>query len=235
MNGRGISTLWMLVLLTAAPAAWAQPVVSFAPPEVVASGVTAGGSAVFFAVARELGEDGGTTVVVRRSVAADEDGDGVVAYDLGGEPALRSLWTASDLASGAVGLGMVEGFERADIPPEQVALVAGPEMDRLWVDREVVEIVVLRVGAGGGAWGLTVGDGGVGDGDTGVEGQVEAELSSFTGVGEGAPAPPAAYQAGDLVLIVDPRPMAVYVGRVESSGTELIGGLVLVPLLGGAS
>ena len=235
MNGRGISNLWTLVLLTVPPAAWAQPLVSFAPPEVVASGVTAGGSAVFFAVARELGEDGGTTVVVRRSVAADEDGDGVVAYDLGGEPALRSLWTASDLTSGEVGVGLPEGVERADIAPEQVALVAGPEMDRLWVERRLVEITVLRAGAEEGAWALTAADGEAADRDAGVEGQVEADLSSFTGVGEGAPAPPAAYQAGDVVVIVDPHAMEVYVGRVESSGTELVGGLVLVPLAGGAS
>lgn len=215
-----------------AQAASGQATVRFEPPEVVASGLTAGGSAAWFGVAREPDEDGGITVVRRVAVTLDEDGDGEVRYALGGEPALKSLWSAVDLATGQVAVGTPEAFERRDIPAAEVELVAGSQAERLAVSRFYVEVLVARAGVG--AWGLVAGDGGPSDRDAGVEGQIEVDLSSFTGVGEGAQVPPDAYQPGDVVVIVDPRAMEVYVGRVEAASSPGAP-LVLVPLTGGAA
>lgn len=191
-----------LVLLAAGPAAAAPFRVTLESNAVVASGVTASGKVVLLGVTREIGEDDYPTLRRHLEVLTDEDGDGVVRYNVDEGVLSRSLWAVTDLTSGdfdhispeATGLRRVNwrgrGLERR-----------ADGKDSVEDQRRVLELVVVRPQVG--AWSLRVHDGAESDGDGAVDGRLAGILESMEPLGE-SPAPPAVFQRDDVVLGLDP-------------------------------
>ena len=144
-----------LVLLAAPLFAAPPPEISFEPEAVVAQGITAGGEAVWFSVAREVSRRS-INVVPRHSVARDEDGDGAVRLELGQEVPLRSIWFAVDLTTGDAAMAVPEGFPLLEMDLPANAIPAA--LDRLELQRRFAYLLLVRPGVG--AWHLRVGDGG---------------------------------------------------------------------------
>lgn len=219
MRGRSSQVLKILSIgsLLAASSAGAQgnPATP-TPPElklafeanaVVATGVPPGGQVVWFAVAREIAQRS-ATIVRREEIAADDDKDGAVRFELGRPVPLQSIWVAVDLASGAAAVATPEGYplRRVDLPGGATGH-GGGKPDWVEDDRGLVEILLVRPGQG--AWGATVGDGGQADGDGAYDGRLMAPLDRLRGVGAAAPAPPEHFSPRDVVVVIDPNRMEV--------------------------
>jgi hypothetical protein len=201
--------LWGLLILgpTTASAA-VQPVISFASEAVTVSGLTPGGKVVWFSVAREISERL-ATIVRREKIAADEDNDGTVLFEIGRKVPFQSIWVAVDLATGTAAVAVPEGnsLRSVPLPAQSMGRGEGAEPDWLQDTRGYVEILLVRPGQG--AWGATVGDGGKDDDDGAYDGRLRAALPHLRGVGPSPPAAPERFKAGDVVLVIDPNLMEV--------------------------
>jgi hypothetical protein len=198
----------ILLLGFAALPAGAQPTIGFEENAVVASGVTPGGSVVWFGIARE--RPGRITQVVRRdTVLPDSDGDGVVRLDLGRRVATESIWAAVDLGSGAFVVATPEGMPRREVALPGNSFRHSPRgaVEALQDAREFLEILVVRPGEG--AWSLSVGDGGDSDADLQPNGSIRAALASMHPI-QSSKAAPDQLLPGDVVVVVDPRQMEFY-------------------------
>jgi hypothetical protein len=180
---------------------------AFETNAVVATGVPPGGQVVWFAVAREIAERS-ATLVRRERIAADDDKDGAVRFELGRPVPLQSIWVAVDLASGAAAVATPEGYplRRIELPGRGTGH-GGGKPDWVEDDRGFVEILLVRPGQG--AWGATVGDGGEADEDGAYDGRLMAPLDRMRGVGEAAPPPPEHFSPRDVVVVIDPNRMEV--------------------------
>lgn len=206
----------LLLLLFAAPAALAAPQVTFDPQGPTASGLTPGGEAVWLGVSREL--DGWVTKVLHwQAITKDEDGDGVVALELGEALPPASVWAVVDLASGELAVAAPEGSPGAEVafPPDALQPgVDGPQgvvPDRFVDARSQLSLLVARPGAG--AWWERLGDGGEGDDDGEADGVVTAALDKLSAL-EGGGASPAHLAAGDVVVAIDPDCLELYATRL---------------------
>jgi hypothetical protein len=197
---RRCSPLFAVLLLVALPCLAAEPVVSFEEQAVVVSGLTPNGQVVWFSVAKQI-ESSMAHFVRREDVLADEDGDGAVRFELDRMVPLQSIWVAVDLTTGAVAVATPEGYTLRDasLPPGRGSGKAG-RPDWIGDDRQLLEILVVRPGLG--AWGSTLGDGGVNDEDGRGNGRISAALARLHAVGS-SPAPPDHFLPKDLVFAVD--------------------------------
>jgi hypothetical protein len=198
----------ILVLGFAALPAGAQPTIGFEENAVVASGVTPGGSVVWFGIARE--RPGRITQVVRRDpVLPDSDGDGVARLDLGRSVAVQSIWAAVDLTSGSFAVATPEGTPRREVALPGNSFRRSPRgaVEALQDARQFLEILVVRPGEG--AWSLSVGDGGASDADLQPDGGVQAALTSMRPLGTAKTALDQLLP-GDVVVVIDPRQMEFY-------------------------
>lgn len=128
---------------------------------------------------------------------------------------LASVWLAADLTTGLSGVAVPSGMPLRDLPhplhrPAETATDLALEL-------QMAELVLVRPGAGGGVWGLRIGDGGAADADSLTNGVLRAEVKNMWSVGESPPAPKG-LAAGDLVLVVDPNELAYAVTTVSSKG-----------------
>ena len=104
-----VRAILLSLTLLASSATGSQPVVTVGADTLRASGVTPGGSVVWFGVGRELHHL--TPFVVRRSqVVTDDDRDGTVEWTLDRTIPVESIWVAVDLTTGAWRAGTPEGF-----------------------------------------------------------------------------------------------------------------------------
>ena len=139
-------------------------------------------------VARQISEQS-ATIVRRELIAADEDDDGAVTFELGGKVPYQSIWVAIELATGASAVATPEEY-----PLRQVSLPVGSTMHAEgisdWIQdaRGLIEALLVRPREG--AWGATVGDGGAADDDGTYDGSLALSLEKMRGLGEQAPAAP---------------------------------------------
>ena len=192
-----------MVLLWGAPSA-AEPFrLAVETDALVVTGATASGQVVFFGVAREIAPDDVVEVVPRTEIRTDDDGDGRVAFPLGGPIALRSAWAAVDLASGDFDAAAPEGFlmKKVNFRGRGVGRRADGR-DSVMDARGLAEILVVRPKTG--AWTLRLGDGGPSDGDGTADGRLEAILERMEPLA-GSPRPPQTFQKDDVVLVLDPN------------------------------
>jgi len=206
----------LVALVALSHRAAAEPVVSFEEQAVVVSGLTPKGQVVWFGVAKQI--EGFMAHFVRREdLLTDEDGDGAVRFELDRTVPLQSIWVAVDLATGDAAVATPEGYPLRDASaaPGRGRGVAGrPD----WIEdgRELLELLVVRPGQG--AWGLTLGDGGVNDDDGRADGKITAALAWLRAVGSSpAPSTPLEhFQPKDLVFAVDLDRMEFLAERVPA-------------------
>jgi hypothetical protein len=197
--------VWLLGLPMAAAAV--EPVLSFSPEAVTASGMTPGGKVIWFSVAREIAERS-ATIVRREWIADDEDKDGAVRFELGRPVPFQSIWTVVDLTTGAAAVAVPEGYplRRIDLPGRGTGHASG-KPDWVEDDRGYVEVLLVRPGQG--AWGATVGDGGEADDDGAYDGRLMAPLDQMRGVGASPAAVPERFSPRDVMVVIDPNRMEV--------------------------
>lgn len=201
--------LSLLVVLVWPSLLAADPSIEIEEGALAVSGITPKGEVVWFGVARETSEYS-ATVVRRDLVLADEDGDGKVRLELGRPVPVFSVWIAVDLATGAWAAAAPEGSTAAEVPATHRPRGRGEPGRPDWVEiqRDYVEVAVIRPGEG--AWGLTLGDGGQDDGDGAPDGRLTASLARMRGLGH-SPAAPERFSPRDVVAVIDPNRMEFYV------------------------
>jgi hypothetical protein len=192
----------------------AAPAFTFEARAVSLAGVTPKARVAWFSVAREI-EESTARIVRRDAMATDDDGDGVVHYELDRDLPPHSIWVAVDLATGGAVVATPGDFPLRDVTQERAASGLGREPGGpAWTEtgRNMLELLVVRPGVG--AWGLLVADGGEADDSPAGDGRLVAGLTRMRAVGQGGPAAPDLFSLGDLVFAIDPDRMEYFADQV---------------------
>jgi hypothetical protein len=188
-----------LVVLSGLPL-MAQPVLSFQSREVVASQLTPGSKAAWFAISHDP-QPYRRRISMLANVNRDDDRDGSSHFAVDAV-SNESVWIAVDLTSGqlAVASPRPELVQRSSerLAPGQIAKIARAGDFLSWF--------LVRPGAG--AWSLTTEDSGIDDADLTNDGKVTLTLARMQPIGD-SPAAPHELRAGDILLVVDPHSFAV--------------------------
>lgn len=192
-----------------------QPAITFEEKAVVARGLSPGGQAVLFGVARE--PQGFHSRVVRRAHIATADGAGEARLDLEQPVPARSIWLAADLVSGLFRTATPGGSPAKEIvvPVNAIETLGPGRSGRVRSDLGFIEILYIRPLQG--AWVLAVGDGGESDEDRAADSSIAAALDRMAPVGS-SPAAPADFVVGDILLVVDPRELQFFAARLGPGG-----------------
>jgi hypothetical protein len=183
---------------------------AFEPQAATVAGATPGGDVVFWGVYRERLARVSTTVgkLGDRVMA---DASGAARLDLGRDVPGLSVWAAVDLASGQVALASPGGFQWTEIDPKGRRI--DKALGRLAVDRHELSVLLVRPEAGNsgssGSWQLDVFDGGALDEDGAYDGSLRASLAAFLPDRKAGHAPPR-FEAGDVLVAVDPEDLAAF-------------------------
>src|SRR5918992_2846957 len=215
MNLRSGAFFGVWLLTVPFQVAAVQPVITLTGEAVEASGMTPGGKVVWFGVAREISEHT-ATIKRRERIATDDDKNGAVRLDLGRPVPFQSIWVAVDLATGASAVAVPKGYplRLLELPGNSAGRGGGGQPD--WVEdgRGFVEILLVRPGEGGRAWGATVGDGGEVDDDGAYDGRLVASLARLRAVGSSSLSAPERFSPRDVLVIIDPNRMEVGVRQL---------------------
>jgi hypothetical protein len=201
-----------LLLTPVLPISAATLTVRLDESAVVVSGMQPSGSVLLFGAAHER-PGAYLRLVPVREVLADQDGDGIVTYEL--KPAVPrfSVWLAVDLATGSTATASGEDVDPAvaTIQPDRL-LRDGPGLAALEIpngDSSIVALVRPRVGA----WTSRLEDGGIGDSDESADGAITASFQDLAVAGGGPQAPVAAL-TGDIVAVIDLRTLTLSLSRI---------------------
>jgi hypothetical protein len=202
----------------ASPALAAEPTVSFEEQSVVVTGLPPGGEVSLFGISR--GYDGLAGYELRHDALLTADGEGTVRYELDLPVSLQSVWSAVDLSTGEVGLGVPEdGVLR--LARSQSAFDA--ERRTVTELRRFADIQWVRPGARevAGVWGARLGDGAAGDEDGLEDLSIRAPVSAFAPVRSGEESPvPDRLAPGDVVVVIDPQTLEISVTRLPEPTSE---------------
>jgi hypothetical protein len=199
----------VLLFVGLASPALAAPVFSFDTEAVLVEGLSPDASVAFYALTREW-TGASTRVTELAEVLTDDDGDGVVRYDLERPLPKVSVWLAVDLSTGELAVAGPEGFTPRELSFPPGAIRHGPtrRLDRLELTGRSQHLVLVRSGSDPddstvGAWLLRLGDGGDQDDDE-TPGRMGFLLSRMTPLGA-SPAPPEELVDGDVLAVLDPE------------------------------
>src|SRR6202000_865982 len=148
-----------------------------------------------------------------RSVTADAQGNAQLPVTE--TIALRSIWVAIDLPTGAVATASPAGFTPGafDLVPGTF-LDLGPSFPSQLVDSaDYAEVLVVRPGIS--AWNKSVGRGGPDDLSSPGDNGFVLSLTSLDFVAGAVNAPPQEWGYQDLVIIVHPAAMEIGIGLFE--------------------
>jgi len=187
----------------------AAPVITFETNKVVASGITPGGTAVWFGEAHER-----PAVYIRLTnrtvVVADEDRDGVVELELGRSVATRSVWTVTDLATGATAWAPAPGFPGKQLSIGAAQQVLGPSgTEGVSVAGETITVLLVRPGVG--VWTGRAGCGASGTCAGGKNPTTSFGFATLRAVQGKEPAP-SALAPRDVVIGIDREQLTVHAG-----------------------
>jgi hypothetical protein len=193
--------LFLTVPLAAQPPQ-PKPVLAFSADGLAASGLTAGGTVVWYGLERRV--DDYTLQIVRHAQTSAAAADGTAALALGRAAAPASLWIAVDLASGTYDVAAPDGSAPHRLPKPLTGLLpgAGGAADRLTDTRSYIEALVVRPAVG--AWTFHGGDGGQDDEDGKPDGRLLLPLDRLQPLAT-APAPAAKAGDKDLWFVLDPN------------------------------
>ena len=200
-------------LSMATSAVLAQPAgmkLSLGVKSATVSEVPPGHNVLVFGVAREAGQYY-ATVVRRERVLSPAPGERTATWDIGTPIALKSVWCAIDLQTGATDIAAPAGFalRRMTDAPAFSRNGAGSLAS---IIHQRADVFVLLVTPGRGTWILRSGDGGKTDEDP-QAGKARIAFERFTPF-PGNPPPPRALAANDVVIVIDPVYLEVWSGQV---------------------
>jgi hypothetical protein len=184
---------------------------------VTISGVTPHGKVVFFGVARFVDR---TTVIVRRldRIVSDDDGDGVVAIDIGQSVPWKSVFAAVDFASGRYVLATPDAsmFPLLPLPLGAAGLFKESEgtVKHIVVKHHICEILIVRPNVG--AWGHIIAAGNKYD-VTPEAGHATANVAASPALGPGIPPAPDHLEEGDVVVLIDRQRMQSWATAVGAN------------------
>ncbi len=196
-------------LLAARAVAQTPLTLRFEAQAATVAGATPGGDVVFWGVYRERLARVSTSVG-KLGDRVSADAAGAARLDLGRDVPGLSVWAAVDLASGQVALASPAGFQWAEIDPQGRRI--DKALGRLAVDRHELSILLVRPGltaGSSGSWQLDVFDGGALDEDGAYDGSLRAALAAFLPDRKAGHAPPR-FEAGDVLVAVDPADLAAF-------------------------
>ncbi len=147
----------------------------------------------------------------------DDDGDGVVAWDLGKDLPPATVLFAVDLGSGQWRQLSPPSLKRRPLPSSSFALAEAK--DALALDLPAVYGWVVRPAEG--SWSFKARDGGPTDAAPSQDGALLFDLSNLES-GEAGPAPVSRMAEGDRLFVIHPGSLAFTVLAV--SGTQLVDG-----------
>jgi hypothetical protein len=199
------------VLLLGTVSAWAEVEVSFGDSSVQAEGLTSGGTAVVFAVART--RDGWLRRVSQFALLVEADAGGSASVELPEAVPPISIWAVADLATGEFGVGFPEGMEGLPLLEDDGSPMTVGQVVSGRILAGVAEADILVVRPGVGAWRLHVGDGGLSDEDGSPNGALQVQFANMTPMIDGS-GPLHGVRSADSIVLIDPRRMAYLAERV---------------------
>lgn len=147
-------------------------------------------------------------------VAKDDDRDGNVRLLDGRKTPRRSIFVIVDIATGRhVVLGGRDYRTRVITAPKHL-LKEEPDGISGFTGRDVPRSHMLVVRPGAGAWRVAVGDGSFADGDKVNDGKVTLNFEEALAV-SGQDKSPKRLKKGDIVAVIDPAQMEVFVLEIE--------------------
>lgn len=177
--------------------------------QVIASGVTRGGEVVFFG--RTVRWQGGVRHLGRHAVVlTDEDRDGVVTLTLDEVLPRASAFVVVDFDSGAFVLASPAGFTPKQI--ELPSLVWRGGVSYIDLRREYLDVLFVRPRVG--VWRAEMRQGGARDADGSNDANLRAALASMPPL-LGTSQPPPTATRRDVIAIIDPRRLDVFVRNAE--------------------
>jgi hypothetical protein len=189
-------------------------VVKLEEASVLAAGLTPGGDAVFWSVARE--PQGHVNRVVRRQGLAVVDAQGGARFELERreEVPLKSVWAVVDGATGAFAVAAPEGFALRVIPfPRRPFEVGAPGVvDRFRHPFDQLHLLVVRPRVG--AWELEAWDRAPADRDGEDDDRVTTGLEDVRALAASGPEAPERFEEGDVVVVIHPRTLEVFAARI---------------------
>jgi len=203
-----VNLLAMLLACVVVPVAHADLSLSVIGTQITARGITPNGEVVLFG--RTHRHVGGTPHLGHRaSIERDADGDGVVTVTIEELPP-HSVWVAVDQQTGGYAVAAPDGQE-----PRVFALPAGAWRDgseAIDVSSGYLDFLLVRPGKG--AWRLDITQGGRNDGDGTIDAVLRARLEVLEHL-TGKEKAPARAQKKDVLAIIDPRTLDVFVKAAE--------------------
>ena len=195
----------LFVLMFVASGAYANTTldieVTFGTSTVTASGITPGGSALFFGSGRQKNGYDQTLIRVARSVT-DDDHDGSVTFDLGKPVPATTIWVVVDMTDGRYALATpTEAVAEAVSLPGNVLRRSqnGATVDGFGYDHPTLELLYIQPGSGAWAWSAADGRALDRDGPNGVTLVNAADGKNVAGT-SGAPAD---FALGGTLVAVD--------------------------------
>lgn len=187
--------------------------VTFEEAAVLAAGLTPGGDAVFWSVAREpLGyhqrvvESQGLEVVDALGEARFEPEEGAVL--------LKSVWAVVDVATGGFAVAGPPGFRLRQAPFPGRGFEAGAPglVNRLRHELESIHVLIVRPGVT--AWRLEAWDTSPRDRDGADDDRVLMSLEDLEPLEASGPGPPDRFARDDVIVVIDPRTLRFYATRL---------------------
>ena len=215
----------VLLLSLATSFSAAQPTLTLEPAAVLLDGATPGGQVAWLSVSRRPMETHQRVEILRQLTPVDAAGRAVL------EPAepvtLKSLWVAVDLETGewVTAAAEVSVLREEALRPKAFVGDGSGARTRLLQERRQLEVLVVlpRSEAGpAAAWAGRVEDGGALDAGTAWDGQVALRIEALPPLPDGGEAA-AAFEAGDVVVVIDPERMTVRstrLGEEDGRGGE---------------
>lgn len=192
------SAVMSALCCVSAVAVSAAPAVTFEPHAVIVSGVTPGAATAWFAISQDFGRYPARIVLQESLGSGDERGTLRIEQQAVVEP--TSIWAVADLQSGAVTIAAPPRYrmKQGTLPVAALRRRTSGVEPRLELAQDDAELFYVRPRVG--AWRLTGGG--------------RLALRSMRPVGD-APAAPADFAAGDVIVVVEPLSMNVRTLRVR--------------------
>ncbi len=190
--------------------------ITFEDKAVVASGLSAGKTMVWFGVERLVDADYSSDLY-QHYKADTVAADGTVRLALDRAVAAASIWVAVDVVTGAFGVAAPAGslLRHTGQTSGHLAAGAGAAADQFLDTRTYVLGLAVRPGQG--AWLFGGGDGGPRDLDKSANSRLKFALDQFDAL-PGSPAAPAKAGGTDLWFVIDPAAMEIAIFQPVTGG-----------------
>lgn len=212
-----IRAISAVCLLSATSAVFAALSVTFDRTSIHISGVSRRGQ---IAIDAALNEPAGPAKMYIRytqlaQALTDDDGDGVVDFDLGRDISPRSVWAVVDVTTGEYVIAAPPGspVRNATLSPT-LSRKADPDVADEVIGRQLAaSLLWIRPGASGSAWHVRTADGGSSDADHANNGRTVSPTTNFEVIA-GKDKPPKKLKKDDLIVVIDPFMMTYRATRV---------------------